>query len=46
MNVDPEAISMTMFWVGAMFVFTPITCAGIVLGFWWFQRKKEQASEA
>ncbi|MEE8061193.1 MAG: hypothetical protein V3T16_05165 [Gemmatimonadales bacterium] len=46
MNVDPDAISVAMFWVGALFVFTPIAFAGIILGVWWFQRKKGQASEA
>ncbi len=44
MSVDPEAISMTMFWVGALFVLTPIVSAGIVLSVWWYQRKKAQAT--
>lgn len=44
MNVDPEAVSSAMFWVGALFVFTPIVCAGIVLGVWRHQRKKAQTT--
>ena len=28
-----------MFWVGALFVFTPIIFAGIVLGVWWYGKK-------
>ena len=46
MNVDSEAISVAMFWVGALFVFTPMAFAGVILGVWWFQRKKQQANEA
>jgi hypothetical protein len=44
MNVDPEVISSAMFWVGALFVFTPIVCAGIVLSVWWYQRKKTRTT--
>ena len=46
MNVDPDAVSSAMFWVGALFVLTPMVCAGVVIGVWWYQRKKSQASEA
>jgi len=45
-NVDQDAVSAAMFWVGALFVFTPIVFASIILGVWWFQRRKKQASEA
>jgi hypothetical protein len=44
MNVDPDTISSAMFWVGALFVFTPIVCAGIVLSVWWHKRKKAQTT--
>jgi hypothetical protein len=31
---------MSMFWAGALMAFTPIAFAGIVIGVWWFQRRK------
>lgn len=46
MNVDQDAVSAAMLWVGALFVFTPIVFASIILGVWWFQRRKKKASEA
>lgn len=44
MNADPDTVSSAMFWVGALFVLTPITCAGIVLTVWWHQRKKARSA--
>jgi hypothetical protein len=35
-----DALSLSMFWAGALMVFTPLICAGIVLGVWWYQRRK------
>jgi len=32
-----------MFWVGALFVFTPIVFFGIVIGVWWYQQKRRGA---
>ena len=44
--MDHTALDQGMFWVGALFVFTPIIFAGIVLGVWWYGRKRERAREA
>lgn len=41
--MNHDAVEQSMFWVGAMFVFTPVIFAGIVLGVWWYQRKQERA---
>ena len=35
-----QAMEQGMFWVGAMFVFMPILFASVVIGVWWYQRKK------
>jgi hypothetical protein len=35
-----DALSLSMFWAGALMVFTPLICAGTVIGVWWFQRRK------
>ena len=37
--MDHTALDQSMFWVGALFVFTPIIFAGIVLGVWWYGKK-------
>ena len=37
--MDHTALDQGMFWVGALFVFTPIIFAGIVLGVWWYGKK-------
>jgi hypothetical protein len=37
--MNHDTLSTSMFWVGALFVFTPILCAGLVLGIWWWQRR-------
>jgi hypothetical protein len=34
-----DALSLSMFWAGALMVFAPIIFAGIVLGVWWYQRR-------
>jgi hypothetical protein len=33
-----------MMWVGALFVVTPLVFAGVVIGVWWFQKKKREKS--
>jgi hypothetical protein len=38
MHDDP--LSLSMFWAGALMVFTPLIAAGIVISVWWFQRRK------
>ncbi len=39
--MNPDALSWSMFWVGALFVFTPMLFAGIILGVWWHGRKQQ-----
>lgn len=41
--MNHDAADLAMFWVGALFVFTPIVFFGIVLGVWWYQQKKRGA---
>ncbi len=38
-----DAMSMSMFWAGALMVFAPIVFASIVLGVWWWQRRARPA---
>jgi hypothetical protein len=40
--MDHTALDQGMFWVGAMFVFTPMISAGIVLGVWWYGKKRQE----
>jgi len=40
-----HAADTAMFWVGALFVFTPILFFGIVIGVWWYQQKKRRLEE-
>jgi len=40
-----EGLSTSMFWVGAMFAFTPVVLIGIVMAVWWNWRKRKQAAE-
>ncbi len=35
-----DALSMSMFWVGALFAFTPIVVGGIVIGVWWWTKRR------
>ena len=37
-----DALERGMFWAGALMALAPILFAGIVLGVWWHQRKKEK----
>ena len=37
-----DPLSTSMFWVGAMFAFTPVVVGGAVLAVWWRMRKAEQ----
>lgn len=37
-----DALSLSMFWAGALMVFTPLIFAGTVLTVWWRQRQKAQ----
>lgn len=44
MNMNDDAVSLAMFWTGALMVFTPIISASIVIGVWWFTKKKREAN--
>ena len=37
--MDHTVLDQSMFWVGALFVFTPMIGAGVVLYFWWRWKK-------
>jgi hypothetical protein len=37
--MNHDAMGDAMLWVGALFVFTPIVLAGIVIGAIWLQRR-------
>lgn len=41
-----HAADTAMFWVGALFVFTPVVFFGIVIGVWWCQQKRRRADVA
>jgi hypothetical protein len=43
--MDHTILDQSMFWVGALFVFTPIIFAGIVLGVWWYGKKHSPDSQ-
>lgn len=40
--MNDDVLSLSMFWAGALMVFTPLIFAGIVLTVWWRQRVKAQ----
>jgi len=40
MNMNDDAMSLAMFWTGALMVFAPIVFASVVIGVWWYTRKK------
>jgi hypothetical protein len=37
-----DAMSLAMFWTGMLMVFAPIVSAGLVVGIWWFTRKRPE----
>lgn len=43
--MNHEAMHNAMFWVGAMFVFTPLVTAGIVIGVWWWGRRRARPGD-
>ncbi|MBI4420020.1 MAG: hypothetical protein HY560_04275 [Gemmatimonadetes bacterium] len=43
--MDHGPLDQSMFWVGALFVFMPMIFAGIVLGVWWYGKKRKERSE-
>lgn len=40
--MNDDALSLSMFWAGALMVFTPMIGAGIVLSVWWWRKRKGQ----
>jgi hypothetical protein len=44
MMAGDAALSLGMFWAGALMVFAPLIFAAIVLGVWWRQRRRSQAA--
>lgn len=40
-----DGLSTSMFWVGAMFAFTPVILTAIVLTVWWNWRRRKQTAE-
>ena len=40
-----DMLSLSMFWAGALMVFTPLIGGGIVLGVWWRQRRAAQREQ-
>ena len=45
MNGD-DVLSLSMFWAGALMVFTPLVCAAAVLTVWWRTRERPPAAPA
>jgi len=45
MILQHDSLDQTMFWTGALFAFTPVILAGIVLAVWWRGRKRQIADE-
>jgi hypothetical protein len=43
--MDDDMLSLSMFWAGALMVFTPIIGASAVLLVWWRQRKRVPPNE-
>jgi hypothetical protein len=37
---NDDALSLSMFWAGLLMVFAPIVFASIILGVWWYQRRR------
>jgi uncharacterized membrane protein len=35
-----HALDVSMFWVGALFAFTPIVVGGSVIAIWWWMRRR------
>ena len=38
--MNDDAMSLAMFWTGALMVFVPIIAASIVIGVWWYTKRK------
>jgi len=44
--MNQDTLSLTMFWVGAMFAFTPMLVVGVVIGTTWYLRRKRRTNGA
>ena len=42
--MNHDALEAGMFWAGALMALTPIVFAAVVIGVWWFQRRKAKKS--
>jgi hypothetical protein len=40
--MNDDAMSLAMFWAGALMVFTPIISASLVVGIWWFTKRRRE----
>jgi hypothetical protein len=38
--MNHDALEAGMFWAGALMALTPLVFAAVVIGVWWFQRRK------
>lgn len=38
--MNDDAMSLAMFWTGALMVFAPIIAASVVIGVWWNVKRK------
>lgn len=43
--MNHDAADLAMFWVGMLFVFTPVTFFGVIFGVWWHQQKKHNNNQ-
>lgn len=41
--MNDDAMSMAMFWTGLLMVLAPIVSASIVIGVWWYTKRKRRA---
>jgi hypothetical protein len=44
--MSEDSLSLTMFWVGVLFAFTPILVVAVVIGTTWYLRKKRRTGGA
>lgn len=40
--MNDDAMSLAMFWTGMLMVFAPIIAASIVIGVWWYTKRKRE----
>jgi hypothetical protein len=42
--MNHDALEAGMFWAGALMALAPLVFAGVVIGVWWLQRKRDKKS--